>query len=121
NTIKPRLVAMGADLTRVKIIKARYTIRKKGKPPVVHLTSFQDREYWAEVFHRIPKCSLFIVDPVPSYLGRGVNDSKNIEIRNILEPFLNEIIKPNGICMLGNTHLNKSADAKTPMHRISGS
>jgi hypothetical protein len=121
NTIKPRLVALGADLTRVTIVKAKYVIRRPDKPPVVHLASFQDRPYWAEVFHRRAGCVLFIADPIPSYLGRGVNDSKNIEIRQIIEPFLQEIIKPAGICMLGNTHLNKTVDAKTPMHRISGS
>lgn len=121
NTIKPRLVALGADLARVTIVKARYVIRRPDKPPIVHLASFQDRPYWAEVFHRRTGCVLFIADPIPSYLGRGVNDSKNIEIRNIIEPFLQEIIKPAGICMLGNTHLNKTVDAKTPMHRISGS
>jgi hypothetical protein len=121
NTIKPRLIALGADLDRVTIVKARYVIRRPDRPPVVHLASFQDRPYWAEVFHRRPGCVLFIADPIPSYLGRGVNDSKNIEIRNIIEPFLQEIIKPAGICMLGNTHLNKTVDAKTPMHRISGS
>lgn len=120
-TIKPRLKAMGADVSRVTIIKAKFIIRKPGKPPQVHPASFQVLRYWKEVFRRIPGCRLFIVDPLPSYLGRGVNDSKNIEIRNILEPFLDEVIFPTDICMIGNTHLNKSVDAKTPMHRISGS
>jgi hypothetical protein len=121
DTIKPRLRALGADVSRVTMVKAKYIVRKPGKPPEVHPASFQDKAYWAEVFRRRPTCSLFIVDPLPSYLGRGINDSKNVEIRAVLEPFLEEIIAPRGICMLGNTHLNKSVDAKTPLHRISGS
>lgn len=121
DTIKPRLLAMGADITRITIVKAKYVIRKPNRPPVVSPTSFQDIGYWQEIFRRRPACRLFIADPVPSFLGRGVNDSKNIEIRNILEPFLDQVIAPADICMIGNTHLNKSVDAKTPMHRISGS
>lgn len=121
DTIKPRLLALGADIAKVTLIKAKYTIRRPGKPPLVHPASFQDKGYWREVFRRHPACALFIVDPIPSYLGRGVNDSKNIEIRNILEPFIEEIVAPADVCMIGNTHLNKSVDAKTPVHRISGS
>jgi AAA domain/Bifunctional DNA primase/polymerase, N-terminal len=121
DTIVPRLRAMGADLARITLVKAKFTIRIEGKPPSVHPASFQERPYWREIFRRRPGCLLFIVDPLPSYLGRGVNDSKNIEIRQILEPFIDEVIVPADVCMIGNTHLNKSVDAKTPMHRISGS
>ena len=120
-TIKPRLMAMGANLDRIKIVEAHYKIRKPGRETVVSPTSFQNRDYWRDTFRRVPDCNLFIVDPLPSYLGRGVNDSKNTEIRNVLEPFIQELIVPRDICMIGNAHLNKSPDAKTPMHRISGS
>jgi hypothetical protein len=64
---------------------------------------------------------LLIVDPLPSYLGRGVNDSKNAELRVVLEPFVSEITRPRGVCMLANSHLNKSTDSRTPIHRINGS
>ena len=36
--------------------------------------SLQDHSYWRAVFDRFPETKLFIVDPIPSYLGRGVND-----------------------------------------------
>jgi hypothetical protein len=121
DTIKPRLIALGADLSRITLSKAKYVIRKPDKEPVVNPTTFQDRGYWKETFRRRPECSLFIVDPLPSYLGRGVNDSKNSEIRAILEPFIDQIIAPAGVVMLANTHMNKNIDAKMPMHRITGS
>jgi hypothetical protein len=120
-TIKPRLEALGADIDRITIVKAKYIIRREKKPPLVHPATLSDRSYWLEIFRRIQDCVLFIVDPLPSYLGRGINDSKNVEIRSVLEPFIEEVIGPLGICMIGNTHINKSVDAKTPMHRISGS
>jgi putative DNA primase/helicase len=120
DTIMPRLMAMGADISRITLLKPNRVVRKEGKPPQVHPQSFQDIHYWLEVVRRV-RPSMLIVDPLPSYLGRGVNDSKNIEIRAVLEPFLEQVIERFLICMLGNTHLNKSADSNTPVHRITGS
>jgi hypothetical protein len=121
DTIVPRLKAMGADLSRITIMRARVVIRRKGKEPTVSPMTFQDRAYWREVFKRRPDCVLFIVDPLASYLGRNVSDARNNEVRGVLEPFLSEIIEPRGVCMLCNSHLNKSIDARTPTHRILGS
>ncbi len=61
------------------------------------------------------------MDPIPSYLGRGVNDRQNSEIREVLEPFIEDVIRPRGVCLYANTHLNKSVDARTPVQRITGS
>lgn len=121
DTINPRLDALEADINKVFYLQAKHTVRREGKEPTVHFMSFQDIGYWRDVFDNIPDCKLLIVDPLPSYLGRGVNDSKNSEIRAVLEPFIREIIEHYDICMLCNSHLNKSVDAKTPMHRILGS
>lgn len=119
-TIRPRLQALGADLERAVIVKAKVKVAKEGKPPQTMWTSLQDLAYWKEAVRRY-RPVLMIVDPVPSYLGRGVNDSRNLEIRAVLEPFIEEILEPYDVCMIGNTHLNKGVDAKTPMHRIMGS
>jgi putative DNA primase/helicase len=121
DTIKPRLIALGADLDRVTILRARVVISRAGKEPLIHPMSFQDRAYWRMVFDRRPHCRLFVVDPLPSYLGRGINDSRNNEIRGVLEPFLTEIIELRDLCMLAVSHLSKAVDTRTPMHRIVGS
>ena len=120
-TLKPRLMALGADLTRIRFVTAKVTIQKPGEPPMVSPMTLSDRPYWKEVLRRIPGCKMLIVDPIPSYLGRGVNDSKNSELRAVLEPFLELVARPAGICFVANSHLNKSLDSKTPMHRITGS
>jgi hypothetical protein len=125
-TIKPRLVAMGANIDRITIVKAKYILREPGKRPVVHPATLQDLGYWHEVFARIKAhiwqdATLFIVDPIPSYLGRGVNDAKNTELRAVLEPFVDSVIAPRNIAFVANTHLNKSIDQRTPVHRITGS
>jgi energy-coupling factor transporter ATP-binding protein EcfA2 len=120
-TLKPRLMALGADLSRVRFVTAKITIRKPGEPAMVSPMTLSDRPYWKEVLRRIPGCKMLIIDPIPSYLGRGVNDSKNSELRAVLEPFLELVARPAGICFVANSHLNKSLDSKTPMHRITGS
>jgi hypothetical protein len=120
-TIKPRLLALDADISRITLLKASVTIRKPGKEPHVHPYSLRDLAIWRAVFDRLRDTMLFIVDPLPSYLGRGVNDQRSNEIREILEPFIDEIVRPRHIGMLANTHLNKCIDARTPIHRILGS
>jgi hypothetical protein len=64
---------------------------------------------------------MFAADPLPSYLGCGVNDTRNGEVRAILEPFVKQIIQPRDVMMFANSHLNKNTDAKSPAHRILGS
>ena len=121
-SIKPRLMAMGADLDRITFLKAKLITRRAGRPPAVDFMSLgrEHHPYWKETFRRLAPTAV-VVDPLPSYLGRGVNDSKNTEIRAVIEPFIEEIVRPAGICLIGNTHLNKSTNAKTPLQRISGS
>jgi len=120
-TLKPRLVALGANLARIKFVTAKGTINKPGQPPSVSPMTLSDRPYWQELLKRVRDCRAMIIDPLPSYLGRGVNDSKNSELRGFVEPFLDMVTRPAGVCLIANTHLNKAVDAKTPLHRISGS
>ena len=120
-TLKPRLIALGADLDRIKFVTAKMTIQRPGQPAMVNPVSLQDRRYWQEVLKRVPGCVMLIIDPIPSYLGRGVNDAKNAELRAVIEPFIDEVTRPAGVCFVANTHLNKNGDSKTPLHRITGS
>jgi hypothetical protein len=120
-TLKPRLMALGADLDKIDFCIAKVKMRRKeGEEATINVQkSLQDLEYWKElVARRHPK--VMMIDPIPPYLGKGVNDSRNLELRAVLEPFIEEVIRPNGIALLANTHLNKSVDSATPLHRISG-
>jgi putative DNA primase/helicase len=121
DTLKPRLIALGADMARIKFLKARVTIKREGREPEVHPVSFQDLGYWQEVMRRVPDCRMLLVDPLPAYLGRGVNDHRNNEVRAVLEPFIQTIIEPRDCVLLCISHLNKSVDSGTPAHRIIGS
>jgi hypothetical protein len=119
--LAPRLIALGADMTKIKLLKSEYTIRRKDRAPEINPVTFQDTIYWRAVFRRFPDVKLFIADPLPSFLGRGVNDHKNAEIRSALTPFLG-IVRQFKIAMLAVTHLTKGFDPKRPAsHRINGS
>jgi AAA domain len=121
DTLKPRLLALGADMARVKFLKARVIIKREGKEPQIAYKSFQDRDYWQEIMRRVPNCRMFVVDPLPAYLGRGVNDHRNNEVRAVMEPFIQTVIEPWKCVMLCISHLGKSVDARTPQNRILGS
>jgi AAA domain-containing protein/bifunctional DNA primase/polymerase-like protein len=121
DTIKPRLIALGADMTRVHFLKPSFKIKgKPGAPDTIHPQSFQDLVYWRAVLTRYPDLRLIVADPLPAYLGRGVNDHRNNDVRAVLEPFV-DLLDELRIGMIGITHLNKSTDMKTPVHKILGS
>ena len=120
DTLAPRLIALGADMSRINIMRAEYRITRPGRESEIHPVSFQDTAYWRAVFRRYPP-RVFIVDPLPAYLGRGVNDHKNAEIRSALTPFLG-IIREFEIAFTAITHLSKAIDPNKPIsHRILGS
>jgi hypothetical protein len=121
-TIKPRLIAMGANMSMIKLIPApKVIIKGPNKDRFFGFKSLCDHGYWERVFELFPNTKLLIVDPVVSYLGKGVNDQKNDEVRAAIEPFLERVIRPRGICFFANTHLNKTLEAKSVQHRITGS
>jgi hypothetical protein len=119
--IAPRLEALGADLGKVTILEAKYKIRPDdGGPPLVSFTSLQDLAYWREIFARVKKKDtplLMIIDPLPSYVGKGVNDRRNNDVRAILGPFI-DLAKEFGITILGVTHFGKAGDARTAADKI---
>lgn len=121
-TIAPRLIALGADMGNVEITTAPKIVIKEGEnDSYIKLQWLEDLDYWRRACDLFPDLKLLIMDPIVSYLGKGVNDQKNDEVRSVMEPFLDEIIRKRGICFLANTHLNKSLEAKNIIHRITGS
>ncbi len=118
DTIVPRLRAAGADLDHVRLVTARRTVVSDGKTHV-GLMSFQDLPYWRDIFLRTGPV-LMVVDPIPAYLGRGVDDHRNNEVRAVLEPFC-ALLDECDVALLAITHVGKSADQKTPIWKVLGS
>jgi site-specific DNA-cytosine methylase len=61
---------------------------------------------------------LVIIDPVSSYLGRGIDSHKNSEVRSVLEP-LGEMASRKGVAVICNNHFSKGGG--TANSRIIGS
>jgi AAA domain len=121
-TIRPRLRALGADLARIKLVPVpKVMIGQTGKDPYFKLQSVSSLGYWQRLFDVVPDTRLLIMDPVVSCLGKDVNDQKNDEVREALEPFLEQIIRPRGVCFFANTHLSKRLEGRNVVHRITGS
>ncbi|MGA2702003.1 MAG: AAA family ATPase [Isosphaeraceae bacterium] len=113
--VRPRLEALGADLDMITVLEARYKIpADDGKEPLVAFAELGDLIYWREVFRRVKDPLVMFIDPLPSYIGRGVNDRKNSEVRAILGPFIAMAVEF-GISIIGVTHLGKSIDPTKPI------
>lgn len=119
DTIKPRFIAAGADVSRVKFLTARVSIPAKDKrPAMVHPVSLQDVAYWRHIFATYrPK--LLVIDPLPAYMGRGINDHKNSEVQAVLNEFAN-VVRDFDVCVIAITHTGKSVERKL-IHKILGS
>jgi hypothetical protein len=113
--IRPRLEALEANLDQITILEARYKILSKDdKEPLIEFAELGSLEYWREVFRRIANPLVIFIDPLPSYIGRGVNDRKNSEVRAVLGPFIALAVEF-GMTVVGVTHLGKSIDATKPI------
>jgi len=102
DTIKPRLLAAGADTSKVRILDA------------VQLASTNEAVPWTldhvEELEGLIKqqrdTKLVVIDPISAYLGN--NDGHNTaEVRGILAP-LQSLADRRKVCILMITHLNKS-------------
>ena len=93
-------MAMGADLSRITFSNCQdddHALGTRRRPSIpIYL---YNREYWRESANQsggFTDCKMLIFDPLPSYLGKSVNDAKNAELRAAIEPFLDEVTRPIG-------------------------
>jgi hypothetical protein len=116
DTIRPRLDAAGADVSRVYIVSAVKTEDGKGR------RSFNlqaDLLLLENEIIRIGDVKLVVVDPVSSYLGK-VDSHRNAELRAVLEP-IGEMAARMGVAVLSVTHLSKGGTGGSANARVIGS
>lgn len=114
--IKPRLMALGANEEMITILEARYKLPSKDDTEslVNAVAELSTLVYWQDVFRRIKDPRVIFIDPLPSYIGRGVNDRKNSEVRAVLGPFI-RLAVGFGMTVIGVTHMGKSVDPTKPI------
>ncbi len=113
-TIVPRLVAGGADLTKVHILESVF--QENGAEALPSLRA--DIDAITAAAARLGDCRLIVIDPVSAYL-KGVDDNRNAMLRSVLTP-LNRLAERLGAAVVLVTHLTKAGSANRK-HRVLGS
>jgi len=118
HTIVPRLIAAGADLTRVHFVQAALTSDGKGR----RTFNFQeDLANLKALINNIADVELVIIDPVTAYMGK-IDGHKNTEVRGVLSP-LGELARECNVAIVSITHFTKGpgSAATKAIDRIIGS
>jgi hypothetical protein len=112
-TVVPRLMAAGADLTRVDFAEVVTSIGTR-----TGVTLPLDTERIAAKAREV-SAALIIVDPLVSVLDGKLDSHKDHSIRQALDP-LNRLAARTGCSILGLVHLNKGQSSDL-LDRVNGS
>lgn len=111
DTLVPRLIAMGADLSRIRFVGDTFDM--EGRRPFDPA-----RDMSALAAAATPSTRLLLVDPVVSAVGG--DSHKNSETRRCLQPVV-DLAARLGCAVLGITHLTKGTTGRDPIERLTGS
>jgi putative DNA primase/helicase len=103
----PRLLAHGANTSRVGLVKMKHTVGNDGKKRQV-MFSLRDLPELEQVLRDRPDCKLIVVDPVGSFLGQKVDAHRDNEIREVLAP-LAVLAEKYGVAVVLVMHHRKGA------------
>jgi hypothetical protein len=112
-TIAPRLIAAGADMDLVFHVSVHDDER-----PYARLTLPIDTSLLAQEAERY-NVGLMVLDPLLSYIDKGINDYRAAEVRAALEPLVAAADRHH-FTILGLAHFTK-AGAADPLARVAGS
>jgi putative DNA primase/helicase len=114
-TIRPRLEASGADLSKVHIVEG---VAREGEGTDLFQLD-QDIIELRIKTAELGDVRMIIIDPPGAYLGSQVDSYKDTDVRRVLAP-LAKLAQETGALVLLVVHLNKRSDG-SPQQRISGS
>jgi putative DNA primase/helicase len=118
DTLRPRLDALGADVSRVHILKAVQMTDERGAQKERMLRLDLDIDQIAETIKQHPATELVVIDPLSAYMG-GIDSRSDEQVRSILAP-LGELASKTGVAIVCIKHLNK-AEEKSAIYRAGGS
>jgi hypothetical protein len=119
DTLRPRLEAAGADLTRVRIIDGvirGYTGDGSSKSCTFSLED--DLQALGAKLAELGTVAVVVIDPISAYLG-DTDSHKNADVRGLLAP-LGELAARHNVAIIGVSHMSKALGAKALM-RVNGS
>jgi hypothetical protein len=112
DTVRPRLDAMGADVSRIVALEA---VMGNDRMPV---NLQRDLGALEDAIRQVADCRLLVIDPVSEYLGK-VDSHNNADVRMLLHP-LAELAERHKVAVLCVTHLNKGSGTSA-LYRATGS
>jgi hypothetical protein len=104
DTVVPRLMAAGADLSRIKRVTGDFALK-------------EDLPFLRQTLSANPSIKLVVIDPASSYLGEA-NLEKEREIRAVLMP-ISQLAERLDATIILILHFNKRGDVKA-IHRLLG-
>jgi len=103
DTIVPRLLAAGANLDRIHILKSVQS--KEQKPLVFSVQS--NLQIIVDKIDQVPDVCLLIVDPITAFLGGQIDSHRITEVRAALQP-LKDAVETMNVAALIIAHPAKS-------------
>jgi putative DNA primase/helicase len=109
DTIRPRLDAAGADVSRVHVLEAVRVPRSDGSLLEKSFNLETDIAALEDALNQLRDVRLIVIDPISAYLG-AADSNTNAEVRGLLAP-LAALAARYGVAILAVTHLRKSGGA----------
>jgi len=119
DTIRPRLEAAGADVSRCFILDMVRDVANDGAQRQRSFSLQTDLPALAAMVEEIGGAALVVIDPISAYLGR-VDSNKNSDIRALLEP-LGKFSNTWGTAVVCISHFNKGSSNGDALARVTGS
>ena len=113
DTLLPRLIASGADSSRVHFIHA---IRERGEER--SFDPSKDTPALMEAARKLPELRFILLDPVANAVAGDSHN--NTEVRRALQPLVDFAIQADS-ALLGITHFAKGGAGQDPTQRVIGS
>lgn len=114
NTVRPRLDAAGADVSRVLALREVLDDDTR-RPPVLP----GDLPWVRAAIQRVA-AKLVIIDPLFAFLGGNIDTNKDDQVRRGLHPFM-LLASETGAAIVIVRHLNKNNTGGNPLYRGGGS
>jgi putative DNA primase/helicase len=101
DTLAPRLIAAGADMKRVFVIRSVSDEQQRHRG----FSLQADLHRLEQLIAQLPNVIMVILDPITSYLGT-VDSHKNADVRGVLDP-LNDFASRTRVAVIANNHFSK--------------
>lgn len=109
DTIRPRLDAHKADVSRVHMLQGVQRIDDAGEAAESMFT-LADLASLEQALLRCEDCRLLVIDPIGSYLGGKVDAHRDNEVRSVLAP-VGQLAEKHNVAVLVICHTRKGASA----------